>query len=69
MRVDDEGTIHRSSLPGVVRMPEECASLVFYRELVGVGLPSSYGTLGNVNRSISPSSSKLPNSMPVVWKP
>jgi len=53
------------SLPREMGVPKEGASLVRHAEVVGVSLPSFYGALGYVGRSIRPCRPVLPYAMPM----
>ena len=63
---DDNATMDGGSQPENMSMPEECASLAGDGEIVHITFPRLNRTLCNVCRSISPTRSELPDSMPTT---
>lgn len=66
--VDNECTVDGGSEPGAMRVPPQCPFLSLYSEAVRVALSGSDWALGHEFRTISPSSSHLPHTMPVFKK-
>lgn len=64
--MDDECTVDGGSEPGAVSVPPQCPFLTLDSETVRVALSGSDRALGHEFRPISPSSSYLPHSMPVI---
>lgn len=65
LREDDNGAVDGGPEPENVCVPEKCAALACDCEIVHVALPRLNWTLCNVCRSVSPTGSELPNSMPI----
>ena len=66
--MDDECTVDGGSEPGAMRVPPQCPFLALDSETVRVALSGSDWALGHELRTISPSSSHLPHTMPVIQK-
>ena len=63
---NDNGAIHGGPEPGDMCMPKKCASLPCDGEVVDVTLPWLYGALRDICWAISPTSSKLFDSVPDI---
>ena len=62
---DDDGAVEGGSQPRDVGVPEEGASLAHDGEVVHVAVAGLNRALGHISRSIGPTTSQLPNAMPV----
>lgn len=66
--VDDECTVDGGSEPRAMSVPPQCPDLALDCETVRVTISGSDWALGHEFRTISPSSSHLPHTMPVFKK-